>query len=117
MTTAKDIWVTPAPLTAFNWTPSLIEELYQNVGNILGTIQGEVMLLRDFGMDANIIDQPMNAAQRLLMADAVAKIHKYEPRVKVTKVQLVNPGVAATAAGTLTLRVCIKINEEALSNE
>lgn len=112
-----EIWVAPNPLTVINWTPSLIEELYQNVGNILGTMQGEVMLFREFGIDANIIDQPMTAAQRLLMADVVQKVHKFEPRVRVTKVQLINTGTAATAAGTMVPRVCIKIKDEAFSNE
>ena len=61
----------------------------QNVSNILRTIKGEIPLGREIGLE-NFIDQPINQVRGKLIKDVIEKIEKYEPRVKVKKVELGN---------------------------
>ncbi len=65
------------------------EEIHQNIKTILSTIKGTVPLMRDFGIDPNLIDQPQNQAfLQILKNEIVAQIRKYEPRAKVKEIKL-----------------------------
>lgn len=114
--TTTGLWVgnTDTAMTV-NWNPSFIEEIHQNVRTILSVYKGEVMLDRTFGIDPNIIDQPMNVALQRIKSDIVREVEHQEPRVKVQYVQAVNNGAASAASGTLALRVYIRIKDEFLS--
>ncbi len=61
-----------------------IERVLQNCSNILSTIQGEVVLQRDLGINPDAIDSPLNKAQNIL--NIKEQFKKYEPRVKVEKI-------------------------------
>ena len=63
-----------------------LERVLQNVSNILRTIKGEIPLGREIGLE-NFIDQPINQVRGKLIKDVIEKIEKYEPRVKVKKVE------------------------------
>lgn len=57
-------------------------EIIQNVKTILTTLQGTVPLDRDFGIDSEIVDKPINVIRPLIVKEAKEKLAKYEPRVK-----------------------------------
>lgn len=110
----KEFWISPAPLTAINWVPSLIEDIHQCIRIILGTIKGELILDRNFGIDSEIIDQPMPVARQLLKASVAEAVRKYEPRVIVKEVQIVDTGTTAAAQGTMGIRVLVRIKDGVL---
>lgn len=62
---------------------STIEEVMQNVRMIMGVWRGSVPMDRDFGLDADLIDAPINAAKSRLAADLAAQISNCEPRAKL----------------------------------
>ena len=61
-----------------------VERILQNGCNILSVVQGEVVLVRDIGIDGSIVDTPLNRAEGLLKIKE--QFEKYEPRIKVEKV-------------------------------
>lgn len=80
--------------------------LAQSIGDILSTPIGSRVMRRDYGSALfQLIDQPMNALGRLrIIAAAADAIRRWEPRIRLTRAQLV--GDAATfAAGTFALMV------------
>ncbi|WP_295416117.1 GPW/gp25 family protein [uncultured Subdoligranulum sp.] len=48
---------------------------------------GEQALDRDFGIDASALSKPITTAQALMAAEFVAKTARYEPRVRVKRVE------------------------------
>ena len=89
---------------------STIEEVMQNVRMIMGVWRGSVPLDRDFGLDADLLDAPINAAKSRLAADLAAQIIKCEPRAKLKS--LTFEGNARD--GTLMPIATIIIGEESL---
>lgn len=77
--------------------------LAQSIGDILSTPLGTRTMRRDYGsMLFDLIDQPINAAVRMLIHAATAiAIRRWEPRLKLTRVQL----SAGNADGTLTMQI------------
>lgn len=63
------------------------EEILQNVKTILGTVKGTVPLDRDFGIDGELLDQPVPVAEAKLTGKIVSALKKYEPRVEVLQVK------------------------------
>lgn len=95
-------------LQEINFAPeSTVVEVVQNVKTILTTPISSVPLDREFGIDASIVDGPEPVAMARLSAEIIAKVHKYEPRAKVTKVSY--DGNAAD--GNIETKVKIKIEE------
>ena len=71
-----------------NFAPeSLEEEISQNVNTIFRTSKYSVPLDREFGLNASLLDQPVNVAQALLMNEIAESIEKFEPRVKVSEIR------------------------------
>lgn len=66
------------------------DHLEQSIGDILSTPIGTRVMRRDYGsMLFELIDQPMNAVTRLLVFAATAiALAKWEPRIKLQRVQL-----------------------------
>lgn len=62
-----------------------LEEILQNVRTILATVKGTVPLDRDFGINPNVLDQPVNVVQARLNAAIVKAVNKFEPRARVRK--------------------------------
>lgn len=88
-------------LTEINFMPQTeLEEIIQNVKTILTTVKGEVPLDRKLGVDANILDLPISAAQAKITAAIVKAINEFEPRARVKQVTYSN-STAETMDGVL----------------
>ncbi len=88
-----------------------LREIVQNVKVILTTAKGSVPLDREFGLDMRFLDQPVDRAKAMLMADMVAAVQRDEPRVQVLEVT-VHEGDAAE--GHLVPAVRIAVDEKYL---
>lgn len=75
------------------------------VQNLLKTIRGEVPYERIKGIDRTLIDKPSETAGPELAADVEFVVETYEPRVKLSSVEL--EGLAAQA-GSFALDTSIK---------
>lgn len=87
-----------------------ITEIIQNVKTILSTRRGSVPGDRAFGVDGNIVDQPLIVARARGMADIVETVEKYEPRVRVKKVEW-RENVTDAMDGRLVPAVTIEIED------
>ena len=81
-------------------------EVIQNVKTILTTIQGTVPLDRDFGIDSEVIDKPVNVIRPLIVKEVTEKLAKYEPRVKF--ISMLWDGAGSEGRIVPTVRVAIK---------
>ena len=81
-------------------------EVIQNVKTILTTIQGTVPLDRDFGIDSEVIDKPVNVIRPLIVQEVKEKLAKYEPRVKF--ISMLWDGAGSEGRIVPTVRVAIK---------
>lgn len=98
-----------ARLGAVSFAPANeYEEILQNVRTILTTTKYSVPLDRGFGIDANLIDTPIDYAQAKLTAEIIDAIRRYEPRVSVSKVSFAGNGVD----GKLIPTVRVVINDD-----
>lgn len=61
-------------------------EIIRNVRMILASPIGSCPMYRDFGIDASIVDKPLNVAQNLYAVNVMETVEKYEPRVSVRQV-------------------------------
>lgn len=79
------------------------KEVLQNVRTIMTTPIYSVPLDRLFGIDETMLDLPLPVAQAKLTAEIIAKVNKYEPRFRVTKVlfagDAINGGMRPTVRG------------------
>lgn len=66
---------------------NVMEEIIQNVRTILTTIVGSVPLDRDFGINMDLLDNPVTVIRPLLVHECKTKIEKYEPRVKFVSME------------------------------
>lgn len=99
--------ITTGSLTGISFAPrNELEEILQNVRCILSTPKFSVPLDRDFGIDGDFLDQPLETAKAKLVAEIVLAVAKYEPRVTVTNVLW-----EATNEGVLRAKVQVTINE------
>lgn len=62
---------------------ALEREIARNVQTILTTPVGSCPLYRDFGLDASIIDRPMDVARNLYAVAVMEAVERFEPRVRV----------------------------------
>ena len=62
------------------------EEVLQNVRMIVGVWRSEVPLDREFGIDTDLLDAPMNVARTQLTASLMELIEEYEPRASLKEV-------------------------------
>lgn len=90
-----------------NFAPaSQLEEIIQNVRTILTTYKKTVPMDRELGINPEVLDLPISAAQAAMTADIVSSIHRYEPRAKVVSVDYEGEEME----GNLVPKVRIKIN-------
>jgi phage baseplate assembly protein W len=86
-----------------------LNEVLQNVGIILTTRIGTVMLDRRFGLTFKYLDAPQNQAQLIIIQDVCMGIARFEPRVTFKTIQFdIN---SATLAMDVTLSIQINANE------
>lgn len=69
-----------------NFWATEYDEILQNVRVILSTPVGSVPFDREFGVDFDIVDLPMERAKNKITVEFIKKIKRYEPRVKVKKI-------------------------------
>lgn len=65
---------------------NIYEEVLQNIGTILATPRFSVALDRSFGIDAALLDAPLDAVKARLSAQIIAAVQRYEPRVEVLRI-------------------------------
>jgi|SRR5271165_1408175 len=80
-------------------------EIAQNVLTILTTMYYSVVLDREFGFDATMVDKPIPVAQMLLPQEIAYKIALYEPRAQFEDIAY----PATDEEGKLIPRVKIRI--------
>lgn len=65
---------------------NLRKEIVRNVHTLLLTPVGTCPLYRDFGLDVTYLDFPPNIAKGLFTAAAIEAVERWEPRVRVSRV-------------------------------
>lgn len=84
-----------------------IKDIIRCLQTLYGSETGQQILDRDFGLDADILDLPLNAAAAKLAQEIIEKTEKYEPRAEVAEV---TPEVGED--GTLKIKVTVTLAEE-----
>lgn len=95
-TELKDINLVPA---------TEYEEILQNVRTIITTLKKTVPMDREFGINGDLVDLPIAAAQAKLTGEIVAAVSRYEPRAKVLSVSYEGKEME----GTMQPKVRIKL--------
>ena len=72
-------------LTAIDFAPAETAEILQNCRTIISTVKGSAPLHRNFGIDAENLDKPINISQAQITAEIARQISLYEPRAKLKK--------------------------------
>lgn len=102
-----EAFITAGDLSKINFAPATeAEEILQNVRCILSTTKFSVPLDRDFGIDADMVDMPVDYAKAQLASEFVTAIAKYEPRAAVSDITF-----EANLQGRLVPKVKVMINE------
>ncbi len=100
-----ELWVDNSP-AGIKIGAKGIEDVLQCVKLLLSTPKGSVPLDRDFGVDWSIVDRPAGEVSQILKAHIASQIRKYEPRVKVKKVELSGEELPD---GRIKVRVLIEV--------
>ena len=96
------------PVQGIDFTPaSEAAEILQNIRTIITTTKYGVPLDRDFGINADMLDLPINVAQAKLQSEMITAIKKYEPRVEITSISF-----TGTDDGVLTPKVQVRIKDD-----
>ena len=95
-------------ITAGRHDESLLREVHRNLTTLYGTRVGEQALDRDFGIDYNPVDMPMESARALTAAEYVRKTQKYEPRARVLRVEWPKGNFAD---GEMPVKVVVELAE------
>lgn len=82
-------------------------EILQNIRTIITTTKYSVPLDRDFGINAEMLDAPINVAQARLQSEMITAIKKYEPRVEITSISFTGPD-----DGVLVPKVQVRIKND-----
>jgi phage baseplate assembly protein W len=73
-----------------NFSAQNQEEILRNIQVILTTPVGTVPFDREFGVDPDIVDLPVERAKNQYTIECIQKIKKYEPRANVKEVRFEN---------------------------
>lgn len=92
-----------------------VEHLRRSIEDILTTPIGTRVMRRDYGsLVPELIDQPFNGATRIKLYGATATaLMRWEPRLRLTRIEL----VPASEAGTFTLNLDGRRTDAGPSNE
>ena len=95
-----------AEMKDINFVPaSEYEEILQNVRTIINTLKKTVPMDREFGINGEIIDLPIAAAQAKITGEIVAAVSKYEPRAKVVSVSYKGKETDGQLLPTVRIRI------------
>lgn len=96
------------PMQGIDFVPaSEAAEILQNLRTIITTTRYSVPLDRDFGINAEMLDAPINVAQARLQSEMITAIKKYEPRVEITSISFTGPD-----DGVLVPKVQVRIKND-----
>lgn len=92
---------------------STLDHIRQSIGDILTTRIGTRVMRREYGSQlVDLIDQPANAATRLLAYAAITMaLMRWEPRIRISRVQLSDVTMAGQIELTLEATI-INTNED-----
>ena len=85
---AQEYFISGGSLTDVEIGATGLREIFQNVRMILATWRGTCVLDRNFGLRQDLIDDPMPVARAKMIGEVPEKVHFYEPRVKVMRVEV-----------------------------
>ena len=95
-----------AEMKDINFVPaSEYEEILQNVRTIINPLKKTVPMDREFGINGEIIDLPIAAAQAKITGEIVAAVSKYEPRAKVVSVSYEGKETDGQLLPTVRIRI------------
>lgn len=66
--------------------PDAVASVIQNIAVILSTPQGSVPLYREFGLNQDFRDRPINVAQTMAVSRIREAIELFEPRAEVVDI-------------------------------
>lgn len=75
-----------AEQSAINFGATGIDEVLQNIRTIVSTPAGSVPIIREFGVDYSMLDEPMPIVKAKLSSILYAVIKQYEPRATVAQI-------------------------------
>ena len=81
------------------------EEILQNVITICTTPKYSVPMDREFGIDGEVIDMPINSVKSRYTQEVVKAVRTFEPRALITRVEF-----SAGTDGQVYPRLFVKIN-------
>lgn len=80
------------------------KEITRNVHTLLLTPVGTCPLYRDFGLDVTYLDFPPNVARGLFTAAVIEAVERWEPRVRVRRVEFEAEGTEGKLKAKVVLR-------------
>jgi uncharacterized protein len=87
------------------WSPSLAQEVAQNVHTLISTMKYEVAYDRTLGISPDYIDMPLPEAVSFVTAQIYTVIEEREPRATIQDVQF----LGVSDAGNLHFKVVIEL--------
>ncbi len=58
----------------------------QNIALLLNTKKGTISMYREFGLDMNFIDKPVDVAETIAFSEITDAVEEFEPRAAVVDV-------------------------------
>lgn len=83
------------------------KSVLQNISMLLKTKRGTVPLDRDFGLEMEFMDMPIDAAETIAYAEITEAVEEYEPRATISDITM-----EAGADGKAKLIVEVNIEDE-----
>lgn len=70
-----------------NFNPETVEEeILQNLWLLYSSLENDVPLDRELGLNVTYVDRPIETAKALLQSDIYDKTERYEPRASVVNI-------------------------------
>lgn len=85
---------------------NIVKSVLQNVALLLATRKRTVPLCRDFGLEMEFIDKPIDVAETMAYSDVSEALEEFEPRAKLRDLV-----ISKSAGGTMELEVKIEVIE------
>lgn len=63
------------------------EDLYKQLNNLLSTRKGTITINRDFGIDWNVLSQPLDEAESSFVVELMEQIEAYIPELKASEIE------------------------------
>ena len=67
-----------------------VNSVLQNIAVLLATRKGTVPMYREFGLDMNYIDKPIDVAKTIMASEISEAIEDFEPRATLLNIEIEN---------------------------